>query len=149
MNLRKIEPEDFSSFQYEIADTLYIGSLNIFDEEIIPIWLPDSIDKEKFKEQLKEEERNRLYYNSYGQFLYGIYKYNYEDSVITGYVDVKLSVGNICSSLIANGLLHNLEPKELEDPFIQRIIVTEFYFHMMNYLEIKASPNTAYPQVGC
>jgi hypothetical protein len=80
---------------------------------------------------MKLRYENSLHFNTYGQFLYGLAKYAPTDSFIIGYVDAKLLVGNISPSMLSDGLM-KLNP-DLQESFLKRIIVVEFYYQIMKW----------------
>jgi hypothetical protein len=104
---------------------------DLFEEEIIPISNIDSADIERREKEMDERMRNSLHFNSYGQYLYALTKYTLNDTIIQGYVDVKILVGDISPALIASGLLS--QEIDFENPFIKRILVTEFYYWIMKW----------------
>jgi hypothetical protein len=119
----------------EVQDTStqVIGELDLdlIEEEIIPISNIDSVEIERHQKEMDERIRNSLHFNSYGQYLYALAKYNLSDTTIQGYVEAKLAARNIDPSLIASGLLS--QEIDFEDPFIKRILVADFYYWIMNW----------------
>jgi hypothetical protein len=118
-----------------------LGELDLDDlieEEIIPILNIDSAEiarreKEIARREKETEERirNSLHFNNYGQYLYALAKYNVNDTTIQEYVDAKVVGGDFSPVLIASGLLS--QKIDFEDPFIKRILVTEFYYWIMKW----------------
>jgi hypothetical protein len=115
------------------TSTQVIGELDLdlIEEEIIPISNIDSVEIERHQKEMDERIRNSLHFNSYGQYLYALAKYNLSDTTIQGYVEAKLAARNIDPSLIASGLLS--QEIDFEDPFIKRILVADFYYWIMNW----------------
>jgi len=122
---------------HEEQDTSNIQDLgelafdDLFEEEIIPISNIDSTEIARREKEMEERIRNSLHFNNYGQYLYALTKFNVSDTTIQEYVDAKIVAGDISPVLIASGLLS--QEIDFDDPFIKRILVTEFYYWIMKW----------------
>ena len=105
--------------------------LDLIEEEIIPLSNIDSAEIAKREKEMEERIKNSLHFNNYGQYLYALTKYTLNDTTIQDYVDAKIVAGDISPVLIASGLLS--QEIDFEDPFIKRILVTEFYYWIMKW----------------
>lgn len=103
----------------------------LIEEEIIPLPNIDSVERAKREKEMEERIKNSLHFNDYGQYLYALTKYTLKDTTIQDYVYVKILPGDISPVLIAAGLLS--QEIDFEDPFIKRILVTEFYYRIMKW----------------
>jgi len=127
-DISKILPHE----ERDTSNIIDLGELDdLFEEEILPISNIDSAEIARREEEMEERIRNSLHFNIYGQYLYGLNKYNLNETTIQGYVDAKVIAGDISPVLIASGLLS--QKIDFEDPFVKRILVTEFYYWIMKW----------------
>lgn len=120
--------------EQDTSDIQDLGKLNLddlYEEELIPISNIDSAEIARREKEMEERIRNSLHFNNNGQYLYALAKFNLSDTTIQGYVDAKIVAGDISPVLIASGLLS--QNIDFEDPFIKRILVTEFYYWIMKW----------------
>ncbi len=81
------------------------------------------------EKEMLERLKNSPQTNIYGEFLYGIAKFAPNDSVVQGYVEVKVLAGDISPLLIVSALLeHKID---FDEPFIKRVILAEIYYWIM------------------
>ena len=126
--------EVFPLEETDTSDIQNLGELDLdvlIEEEIIPISNIDSAEIARREKEMEERMRNSLHFNNNGQFLYGLAKFNLSDTTIQGYIDAKIVAGDISPVLIASGLLS--QNIDFEEPFIKRILVTEFYYWIMKW----------------
>lgn len=120
----------------EEKDTSNISDLgeleiDLIEEELIPISKVDPAELAKRDREREERMKNSLHANAYGEFLYGLAKFTPNDSLIQGYVKVKVTENDISPGVIAGGFLEYYT--NLDDPFMKRIMVVEFYFWIMKW----------------
>jgi hypothetical protein len=118
------------------ADTSLIrdlGALNLdlIEEDIVPIHKFDSAEVARIEKEWEEKRLNSLRTNSQGDFLYGLLKYAPKDSFTHGVAVAEHEEGNISPGVVSNGFLENVD--NYDDPFVKRLMVTEFYFWIMNW----------------
>ncbi len=127
---------------YEIVDYYKqdslqsLGDLKIIEDEIIPIQRParraiDSTELARQEKELEEQYNNTLTTNVNGEFLYGLAKYANNDSIVQGYVEVKIIAGDISPNIVASALL--TQTQDFENPFIKRMIFVELYYWMIKW----------------
>lgn len=135
--------EDYEP-KYDIYDLLTPGEtdttithdtveldLDLIEEEIIPLSNIDSVEIAKRKKEMEEKRRNSLHFNTHGEFLFALTKYTSGDTFMQEYADMKAYDGNISPVIIASGLLR--QEINFNDPFMKRILVTEFHFGLMKW----------------
>jgi hypothetical protein len=95
----------------------------------------DSTDYIIFEEEDSLEKANNqahydttLYIYKYGRYFDGLKYFACQDTVIAQYVDHQLDYEGISTSIMINALLNHFTPERFEDPFVQRIIISEIYY---------------------
>ena len=81
------------------------------------------------EKEWEERQRNSLRINTQGDFLYGILKYAPQKSFAYGAAVAMHQEGDISPGVVSHGFLENV--KNYDDPFVKRLMVTEFYFGLM------------------
>lgn len=101
------------------------------EEEIIPIIrdsieLSDSIiELERIQDSI--DDANSLYTTKYNTFYARLFKFANIDTLIQDIAFSYILAGDISPSLKAEAYLSSKEDIDFSNPFIQRIIVTDFY----------------------
>lgn len=115
------------------SETEYLGELDIdiIYEEIVPLIIRDSSEVARRDKEIAERKRNSLRVNSNGQYLYALAKYTLPDTLIEAYIGVNLFENRISPVIFASVFLD--AEINYEDPFIKRILVTEFYYDLMQW----------------
>jgi hypothetical protein len=127
-NILPTEEEEMDTSNiHELGEIEFVFS----EDEIIPLSNIDTAEITRREKEMKERIRNSLHFNNYGQYLYALAKYNQSDTTIQKYVDNKILAGGHAPFLIASGLLN--QKIDFENPFVKRILVTEFYFWIMTW----------------
>ncbi len=116
------------------VDTMNIkdlGELNLdlIEEDIIPI---SNIDREKqVKIQEEQEERNERSLNSNGEgdYIFALLKFSPQESFVYEYAQAARDENRISAGVLANGFLFGTA--DYEDPFVRRLLVTEFYYWLI------------------
>jgi hypothetical protein len=119
----------------ELFDVITIA---IDESEFIPIIDVDSTERARIEKRSRETERemqnlrdSALWHNPFGQFLYGLNKYGYEDTLVNAYTQAREALVFISFVYIVDALLN---PKiEYYNPFITRIIVADIYLELMQW----------------
>jgi hypothetical protein len=139
------EPSDYNHEVIKIYDYVLdsimnqnnypkLGELADIDleEEIIPIIrdsvvLSDSIiELERIQDSI--DDANSLYTAEYNTFYAGLYKFAKADTLIQDIAFSYILAGDVSPSLKAEAYLTNKDDIDFSNPFIQRIIVTDFYW---------------------
>lgn len=72
-----------------------------------------------------------LYFRVDSQYFYALTKFTLQDTIIQSYIEAKSAMPDSSPMALAMGLL-DLEIN-YEDPFIKRILFTEFYYDFMRW----------------
>lgn len=112
-----------------------LGKLDIdlIEEEIVPTNEYDSIEVARIEKEWEEKRLNSLSINTQGDFLYALLKYAPKGSFVNSAAIAEYHEGNISPGVVASGFL--LNKVNYDDPFVKRLLVTEFYFGIMNWDE--------------
>ena len=115
-----------------------LGSLilEIEDDTLAPIGGMDSLEQIEMENEIKLLEAklkkrldSTLWFNTRGQFLYGLSKFTGNDTLIVNYVKLRLEIGNFSPiSFLEMNMDNGLK---YENPFIKRIIVADIYYYMI------------------
>lgn len=101
------------------------------DEILTTQTTEDSIKFAERDKELYEKYSKQLTFNIYGQYLYGLAKYNPTNDFIQEYVKVKIAAGDIAYEIMSNVLLDGVE--NYDEPFIKRMIATEIYYDLIKW----------------
>jgi hypothetical protein len=137
------EPEylfgEFNMGENEDSLDLYrVISFEFEESEFIPIVGLDSVERAEIEMRNKEIEKelqnlcdSTLWQNPFGQFLYGLKKYAYEDTLVNNYIQFRETLYFLSYVYIVDAFLN---PKiENYNPFLTRIIVADIYLDFMKW----------------
>lgn len=122
-----VVPETYSTDSLSDIGTLDLDL--IYDsEEDLKI---DTVAVAKMEAEWAEKRRNSLHTNFQGEFFYTLALYAQHNPFVKEYLEVILRENQISPGVMANALIENVQ--DLDNPFIQRVILVEFYFRFMIY----------------
>ncbi len=116
--------EEYYADHLEI-DTTVFDLETIEDDEIVPFTNRDTIRESSV------DFENYKFSNTFGKYLFGLKQFAPNDTLVQDYVDVKTEVGDISPTSVANAFIVLFQ--DLDEPFIKRIIVVEFYYYFMEW----------------
>lgn len=105
--------------------------LELIEEEIIPFREIDSLEVARMEQEWEEKRLNSLHSNYQGDYLYALLKFAPKNSFAYGAAVAEYQSGNISPGVMSNGFLENVD--NYSDPFVRRLMVTEFYYWIMNW----------------
>ena len=117
----------------DTAEIVDLGELDLelIEEEIIPFREIDSLEVARMEQDWEEKRLNSLHSNHEGAYLYALLKFAPKSSFTYGAAVAEYQEGNISPGVVSNGFLENVD--NYDDPFVKRLMVTEFYFWIMNW----------------
>lgn len=132
---RKKEYQEYYDNYRDIAfsTTKSLGSLkdlNI-EDEIFPL-TNDSLFMESLKQDDIRFDSTKIA-TEISNIIIALDKIKPTDSLLINYIETKLIAGSISPSLLINILLYNYERHNFDNPLIKVILVTEFYYGIMNW----------------
>jgi len=116
----------------DTVDFKDLGELNLdlIEEEIIPIGNIDREDQSKMQKEQEERIKNSLNPNGEGDYIFALLKYSHQESFAYEYALVVRDENRISLGVLAGGFLYG--SPDYEDPFVRRLLVTEFYYWLIN-----------------
>jgi len=105
-------------------------SLDLIEEEIIPTENTDQVVQSRLGKKQEERIQNSLNPNGEGDYIFALLKYSPKESFVYEYAQILREENRIAPAIIANGFLYGAP--DYEDSFVKRLLVTEFYYWLIN-----------------
>jgi hypothetical protein len=112
--------ELISVFEYQSKDSI------IFEYVTKESFIHDVNNNSINIDSLIEKNKNIAIYNPYGKYTKALNLIKDNDKIITNYLDIKMTAGEIPISIIADGFLNS--KADFKDYFVKRIFIIELFF---------------------
>ena len=109
-----------------------LGELTVeLEEELIPVSREDSAEQAKREAEMQSRLDSSLWFNTMGQFLYGLAKYAPNDTLVQEYTEARQAAGNISVNIIIDAYLNQYI--DYDNPFFKRMVVADLYMDLMKW----------------
>lgn len=108
-------------------------ALDLMEEEIIvPLRKVDPVEQERLEKEREARRLNSLQSNYQGDYVFALLKYSPKESFVYEFTESKYAAGvDISMAILAGAYLYS--EVNYNDPLVKRLLVTDFYFWVMNW----------------